>query len=272
MKSALLIGIDYLNSPEAILKGCINDIITIRNMLIDAYEYESDNIIMLRDDTADFIIPTRTNILMELNKLVKDSDNLDEIWFHYSGHGSQLRDQNSELKEIIIPSNYDEDGVIMDSEILDIIKNIKCRIVMIFDCCHSGSICNMPWSFEYSDLNSSAYSRSQTNTVKIANPNIYVFSGCRDNQTSADSFNILDQSVGAFSNAFVECLRESNHNIGIMELYKNTCIYLLKNGYSQTPLFSSSNENPTFVIKKPNRVQVIRCDDVKRNMKIMYFR
>jgi hypothetical protein len=271
MKKALLIGIDYISSPNLSLNGCINDVITVRNMLIDAYDYDPNNIIILRDDTADFN-PTRENILEQMNLLVSNSGNLEEIWFHYSGHGSQLRDQNSELKEIIIPSNYNEDGVIMDSEILDIIKNIKCRTIMIFDCCHSGSICNMPWSFEYKDLSSSTYSRTQTNTVKIANQNIYVFSGCRDNQTSADSFNILDQSVGAFSNAFIECLRASHHNIGVMELYKNTCIYLSKNGYSQTPLFSSSNENPTFVIKKPNRVQVIRCDDVKRNMKIMYFR
>jgi len=76
-------------------------------------------------------------------------------------------------------------------------------------------------------------------------------SGCRDNETSADSFNSLDQSSGAFTNALIECLRESHHTISILELYKNSCLYLLKDGYSQTPLLSSSNDDPVFYIKKP---------------------
>jgi|UniRef100_A0A6C0JRI0 hypothetical protein len=252
MKKALLIGIDYIGSPKLSLNGCINDIITVRNMLIDAYDYDADDIIMLRDDTADFINPTKKNIVDQLTKIVTNSGNLEEFWFQYSGHGSQLQGQNSEMKNIIIPSNYDIDGVIMDSEILHIIQKIRCKAILLFDCCHSGSVCDMPWSFEYNNVISNTYLKTRINTVKIENPNIYVLSGCRDDQTSADSINILDQSAGAFTNAFVECLRASHHNIKIMDLFKNICLYLLKNGYSQTPILSSSNENPTFIIKKPN--------------------
>jgi hypothetical protein len=249
MKKALLIGIDYVNSPNVSLMGCINDIINVRNMLLDAYYYDEANITILRDDTLDFILPTKTNILAQLNTLAEESQNLEEIWFHYSGHGSQLRNQNSELKEIIVPSNYDEEGFIMDEDILEILKKINCRIIMIFDCCHSGSICDMPWSFEYNNIIAEKYIRKKINTNNINNQEIYVFSGCRDNQTSADSSNSLEQSVGAFSNAFIECLRASHHNITIMNLYKNICEYLLQNDYNQNPILSSSNPNPKFVIK-----------------------
>jgi hypothetical protein len=67
---------------------------------------------------------------------------------------------------------------------------------------------------------------THTNPIEMSNPNIYVFSGCRDNQKSSDSINTLDQSIGAFSNALVETLRASRHNISVMDLYKNTCIFL----------------------------------------------
>jgi len=52
MKKALLIGIDYIDVSGVSLKGCINDAINMRNMLIDAYDYEPENIVMLRDDDA----------------------------------------------------------------------------------------------------------------------------------------------------------------------------------------------------------------------------
>jgi len=249
MKKALLIGIDYVNYPEHSLKGCINDIIVTRNMLIDAYDYDASDITIMRDDSGDFIAPTKTNIMNEFNTLSIQSQNLEEIWFHYSGHGSQLKNQNSELRDIIIPCNYEEEGIIKDTELFQWIQKIStnCRMIMVFDCCHSGSICDMPWTFEYANTD---YMITHTNLIDMSNPNIYVLSGCRDNETSADSLNTLDQAVGAFSNALVESLRANHHHISIMNLYKNTCVFLLENGYQQNPLFSSSNKNPTYFITK----------------------
>jgi len=245
MKKALLIGIDYVSNPTVSLKGCINDIINLRNMLIDAYDYEPCNIIILRDDSGDFMQPTRTNILEQMNNIFLDSENLEQIWFHYSGHGSQLQTQSCNdiiipcNFQIIIPSNFQDDGVIEDTDLLEIIKKAKCPLVMFFDCCHSGSIIDMPWSFDNDVV-------TQNNNIELENQHIYVLSACRDNQTSADSSNVMDQNVGAFSNAVAETLRASHHNIEIVDLYKNSCNFLLENGYSQTPLLSSSNNVPSF--------------------------
>ena len=259
MKKALLIGIDYINNPEYYLRGCINDVIVVRNMLIDAYDYNASDITIMRDDSGDFLAPTRTNILRQLELLFSQSENLEEIWFHYSGHGSQLQNQNREMKQIIIPSNYQEEGIIQDTELLQLIQQISnnCRAIMVFDCCHSGTICDMPWTFEYTNANSMETHTmvthtlvTHTNPIDMSNPNIYVFSGCRDNQKSSDSINTLDQSIGAFSNALVESLRTSRHNISIMDLYKNACIFLLKNGYSQNPVLSSSTKTPSYIIRK----------------------
>ena len=78
----------------------------------------------------------------------------------------------------------------------------------------------------------------------IKNPDIFMFSGCRDDQTSLDTINSMDQRSGAFTNALCECLRASHHNISILSLHKDICIYLLERGYDQIPVLSSTVESP----------------------------
>ena len=123
MKKALLIGIHYTDISGATLKGCINDIINMRNMLIDSYDFNSDDIIMLRDDDIlKFQPPTYFNILDCLSSIVKESNNLEEFWLHYSGHGSRIQTNNSNsgFSEIIIPVDFRESACITDIELLDV--------------------------------------------------------------------------------------------------------------------------------------------------------
>jgi len=243
MKKALLIGIDYTDVSGATLKGCINDIINMRNMLIDAYDYNSDDIIMLRDDDiVKFQPPTYFNILDSLSSIVKESKDLEEFWLHYSGHGSRIQNNNSnsEFLEIIIPVDFKESACITDIELLNQIKNLKCRSILLFDCCHSGTVCDLPWVFEYS---SEKLNKTKISDLIIDNSNIFMFSGCKDDQTSSDTINFLDQRVGAFTNSFLECLRKSHHNIDFITLYKNICNDLLKSGYTQIPLLSSTTHD-----------------------------
>jgi len=233
-KKALLIGINYEDHPPS-LRGCINDIINMRNMLIDAYDFDPENIIMLRDDDPyRFIMPTRENILYETNKIISESENLEELWFHFSGHGSKLK---NETRESILPMDYKISDGIYDTELHELIQQIKCKTMMIFDCCHSGTICNLPIQIEYDNT---AYDNIKVQQYVSHNSHhqIYVFSSCKEEQTSVDTKNFMDQRVGAFTNAFIECLRKSHHNTDILTLYKNICISLIENGYTQTPILS----------------------------------
>jgi hypothetical protein len=246
MKKALLIGIHYTDISGATLKGCINDIINMRNMLIDSYDFNSDDIIMLRDDDIlKFQPPTYFNILDCLSSIVEESNNLEEFWLHYSGHGSRIQTNNSNsgFSEIIIPVDFKESACITDIELLNQIKKLKCRSMLLFDCCHSGTVCDLPWVFDYSIEN---LKKTKMNDLIIDNSNIFMFSGCKDDQTSSDTINFLDQKVGAFTNSFLECLRKSHHNIDILSLYKNICIDLLKTGYTQIPLLSSTSQDPKY--------------------------
>jgi hypothetical protein len=249
-KRALLIGINYFNMPEYRLLGCIDDICYMRNILIDAYRYDKSNIIMLRDDSENpLLLPTYENIMRELNDIA--SSNSDEIWIQYSGHGSQFQNATDKtlMDNVIVPIDFYK-SYIFDYDIYKILLKISCRAILLFDCCHSGSVGNLPWTFMLSNN-----SKNDTNIITInsnnntmPNPNIYLLSGCKDNQTSSDGYNKeLSQDVGVFSNAFNECLRDGNHEIDIMTLYKNICKNLIANGYSQRPVLSCSTNTPNYV-------------------------
>jgi hypothetical protein len=266
MKKALLIGIDYIDISGIALRGCINDIINMRNMLIDAYDYEPENIIMLRDDDVKkFPSPTHDNIYDHIIDLVLDSGNLEELWLHYSGHGSQLQVTDCSLNpqtrgnvaDVLVPLDYSSQGFITDTDLYDMIRRIKCRAILTFDCCHSGTICDLPWTIEYEVPPTRNVCRiegmmvtTRVNNAVIKNPNIFMFSGCKDDQTSSDTINILDQRMGAFTNALCECLRKAHHNTSILSLYKDICIYLLNLDYKQTPILSTTVESPSYIICK----------------------
>jgi hypothetical protein len=248
-KKALLVGINYASIPGATLKGCINDVVNMSHLLVDAFDYELGNITVLRDDNNNkSLSPSRTNILNNLNNLVNQSSNLSEIWFHYSGHGSQVRDLNGDevdgRDEIIVPIDYRTSGFITDDEIFNIIKNSKCKTVLLFDSCHSGSICDLQWSFEF---NNNIFTKTLNTNKIITNPNIICFSGCKDSQTSADSYSLeSQQAVGAFTNSFIHCLRLNRMNVDIMKLYSDLCIYISAQKFTQKPLLSCSSASPLY--------------------------
>jgi hypothetical protein len=255
MKKALLIGINYINTSSQ-LYGCIDDIVNMNNVLVNNYLY--DQVTMLRDDTSNpSLIPTRSNILKALNTLIAGSNNCSEIWIHYSGHGARIRDINGDevsgYDSVIVPLDFMNTGFIVDDDLYDIIKNSKCKTIILMDSCNSGTVIDLPWSFTY--RNPSAYSVSMNNKFVLSNREIYMFSGCKDNQTSADAFStITNQAFGAFTNAFLTCLKNANYQISLLLLYRNVCVYLQQNGFSQIPIYSSSVSNPmisTATFKRP---------------------
>jgi len=260
MKKALLIGINYINDRDITLNGCIDDVINMRNMLIDAYDYDPSNILTLRDDDKHTIHqPSRDNIINNLKRLANESDKLSELWVHYSGHGSLLFDNKSintnNMENILVPADYKTKGFILDIELLAIVKTIKCKTILLFDSCHSGTMCDLPWAIEYKNpLN---YTVTHINNVVISNPNIFMFSGSKDSQTSDDSYsNENQQYVGAFTHAFLHSLRKNRHNVSYKVLYRDICEYLSQNGFAQIPIFSSSSKEPNLIFTRANGLNV----------------
>jgi hypothetical protein len=247
-KAAVLVGINYYSVPGARLNGCINDINNISQVMTRHFNYESENITKLHDNTTNpELIPNRTNILTNLTKLINNSTSYSEIWFHYSGHGSQIRDLNRDesdgLDEVIVPLDYQTSGFITDDELFQIIRLSRCKTILVFDSCHSASMCDLQWKFEHVTRN--MFRKSSASNKSIPYPHIFCFSGCKDNQTSADTYsNVLKQGVGAYTDSMIHCLTVSKMNINALILHANICAYIKSNGFTQTPMFSSSSPAP----------------------------
>jgi len=252
-KKALLIGCNYFKDQNNRLYSCINDVINITNTLVDAFDYDLNNITVLRDDsTSSLIVPTRSNILSNLKALALQSSQLSEIWIYYSGHGSQVQDKNGDendkLDEVIVPVDFKTAGNIMDDEFFSILQtfSVKCRVILLFDCCHSGSICDLPNIFQISG--NRILRSNSTNGKALNHPNIFCFSGSKDDQQSVDAYSSLEvRSVGVFTNMFLYCLRLNHFNVDIFKLYADICSAILQSGFSQIPVFSSSSAYPILV-------------------------
>ena len=245
-KRALLIGCNYTATPSVKLTGCINDVVHMRNTLIDAYGYQVANIYLLRDDVNN-MLPTRANILSYLTQLVATSVAADTLWIHYSGHGTQIRDTNGDetdrLDECIVPCNYKTAGVITDDDLFAILKNAKCKLIIFFDSCYSGTVCDLQYSINY---NNGALSKTVNKSKMISNTNIVMISGCQDSQTSADAYDSFQQQgVGAFTQTLLETLRSYDHNVELLPLYSSLCANLKSSRFSQMPVLSSSIPSPS---------------------------
>jgi hypothetical protein len=140
VKRALLIGINHYKSVPG-LQGSVNDVETMREILTTRWGFAARNITVLTDEGA-----TREKMLAALNQLVQESGPDDTVYFHYSGHGSQVQDLNGDeadgLDETIVPQDGRSGNVpdIVDDELDAIFSRLRARsAVIVLDSCHSGT-------------------------------------------------------------------------------------------------------------------------------------
>jgi len=146
---ALLVGINYVGQ-QGELNGCHNDVDVMRRILEERGVPRS-NMRILMDD-GDSPPPTRSNIIAGFAWLSQDADAGDSRFFHYSGHGGSVRDENGDEKdgkdETLCPVDYAEVGQIVDDEInkkLILAMPKDSNLICLMDCCHSGTILDLPY-------------------------------------------------------------------------------------------------------------------------------
>jgi hypothetical protein len=258
MKRALLVGINYIGTPYS-LNGCINDIINVEEFLrtqgyTEFIKYTDDNPAKL---------PTRNNILIGFLNLLKGVKAGDELWFHYSGHGTLQRDTNGDevsgQDSCICPSdfmisNFITDDIIRANLAVKVPAGVK--LVIVLDACHSGTGADL--RFKCDD---SSYLKKNIKNPRVFNPkdwlisqkitelkkysltngNVFLISGCGDNQTSADAL-IQSKWAGALTYSFLTLLK-SNPSYVWNTFLKDLNCFLKVNGYSQKPVLSCGNTN-----------------------------
>lgn len=155
-KRALLVGINkYPNLPDnSQLKGCVNDVLMIRMMLEESFQFPPENVNVLTDEQA-----TEQGIRDAMEKLVADCVGGDIVVFHYSGHGSQMAAKGEKPRgydESIMPHDSGRMNAsfprqvqprdIRDTDIHEWLQRLSQKtphITLLFDSCHSGSITRM---------------------------------------------------------------------------------------------------------------------------------
>lgn len=140
--SAVLVGINKY--PGAPLRGCVNDVIIMRDILVKIYKIPANRVRLILDERA-----TKTNILERMEWLItNDSENK---LFYYSGHGAQIPTQDysvdnfepDSMDELMCPVDFDWEGTyILDNQIEALMQKLKeeHHISMVVDACHSGTI------------------------------------------------------------------------------------------------------------------------------------
>ncbi|XP_050261755.1 metacaspase-1-like isoform X2 [Quercus robur] len=215
-KRALLCGVTYKNKKYK-LKGTVNDVKSMRNFLIDKYDYPEECIRVLTEEEEENFSPTKKNIQESLKWLVEGSESGDSLVFYFSGHGLRQPDFNDDERdgfdETICPVDFMQEGMILDNEINStIVWPLKEGVTLhaIVDACHSGTILDLEHVYnrernEWEDNSAPSKARKSTSGgIAIC------LSACEDDKMAADTTAFTGKAMaGAMTYLMIETVRNN---------------------------------------------------------------
>ena len=98
MKYALLFGINYKRSPQARLRGCINDVNNMAEYLRKDLKYDHVKVYTDENNIHETGIQ---NIIHKIYKLaiLSHRQKINQVYLHFSGHGTSTFDKNRDEKD-----------------------------------------------------------------------------------------------------------------------------------------------------------------------------
>ncbi|WCJ36391.1 metacaspase 1 [Euphorbia peplus] len=220
-KRAVVCGVSYKKTKNE-LKGCINDAKCMKYLLINKFKFPESSILMLTEEESDpYKRPTKHNMRMALFWLVQGCQPGDSLVFHFSGHGSQQRNYSGDevdgFDETLCPTDFTTQGMIVDDEInATIVKPLPrgAKLHAIIDACHSGTVLDLPYLCRMDKTGKYVWEdhRPRSGTWKGTNGGEAIsFSGCDDNQTSADTSALSRvTSTGAMTYSFIQAIERGH--------------------------------------------------------------
>ncbi len=256
IKRALSVGINYPDQPHY-LRGCVNDSLTIDKMLREKFGFE--DVTLLLDNDA-----TTQRIKEELVKLINGSKPGDVLFFHYSGHGTQIIDDKDPdvepdgLDEVICPVDFNwRDKVIRDDDLKAIFDCVPAGVNMtvFLDCCNSGGGVDAANEYQAETdsaetggegrfLKPSAEMQAKMDAAKLdvkpritsrkVDRTLMLISGARAHQTAADA-----RINGVYQGATTYTLQRALEDLGVNASYKQIVDrlneYMVEYGFTQRP-------------------------------------
>ncbi len=284
MKKAFLVGINkYSGSP---LRGCVNDVVTIFQVLTSKFGFKTEDIKVVADYEA-----TKENIVNGLKWLTTGVQSGDTIVFHYSGHGSQVMvddwtssNETDGRDEILCPVDLNWSDPLRDHEVGAFFKRVPkdCITLAILDCCHSGTglrngftpgdkhtdkdfinrfvapplsniltnssvIIRDNFSFDFPDPQVDSRAKKSNFLIDTTDQgDAILLAGCEENQTSADAW-INQQYRGAMTYSLAQTLNVHNYDITYEQLMTKMNKFMDKFRYTQNPQLEC---NKSFFNKK----------------------
>lgn len=262
-RKAVLIGVNRYRMAGADLRGCVNDVRNMKAVLTGRYAFRAADITTLLDFAA-----TRKAIESAIASLVLKASRGDVLLVHFSGHGSNVPDNDGDeadrRDEILCPSDLDWKEPLRDDFLKKTVQAMPEGVSLTFitDCCHSGTITRAvlppdapvmerylpsPWdlaaiesgrrmrgTLRGSLRRSSSKSRRGRDVVAVPGMREILISGCRADQTSADAW-IKGSYNGALTYYLVDVLTSARGPLTNRELHQRVNTKLARAGYDQVP-------------------------------------
>src|SRR6516162_9514782 len=251
MNRGLLVGINQY--PGAPLNGCVNDVTDAAEFLVASCGFQENDLRIITDDRA-----TTDAIKERLRWLIEGAAAGDRLYFHYSGHGTQMAIRNADggvtsNHDAICPVDFDwsEEHAITDDDFREIFSGVPSEVEFnwVSDSCHSGDLARVmaarrAQGRSYPMNPDMAWRLRTARTLRLKPAGFFraiehlngaLISGCRSDQTSADAY-IDGRYNGALTYYLLKVLKGSDGlTMPLNALVPQVNSTLATNGYDQEP-------------------------------------
>jgi uncharacterized caspase-like protein len=268
-KRAVLVGVNRYRMPGADLRGCVSDVENMAQLLTTSFGFAASDIVRLTDFAA-----TKKAIESAVRTLVRSGRRGDVLLFTFSGHGSNVPDDDGDeadgRDEILCPTNLDWKDPLRDDWLRTTFDSVRegVNLTVITDCCHSGTITRavappdapiieryLPSPLDLLAVESgrrlrgatrgslrasTAAQRRRRDIVTVDMPEVLI-TGCRADQTSADAA-IEGGFHGALTFNLVASVREAGGRLNYRELHDRTSTRLKRARFDQVPQLEGAKQ------------------------------
>ena len=217
-KKAVCFGINDYPGDQNDLSGCVNDAKEWSALLSGTYGFKVQTFL---DKNA-----TAKNLIESLGDLILNSKSLDHIVLTYSGHGTNVKDNNGDEEDGRDEALCLYDRFLIDDELRAMFIKLhpEARLTVISDSCFSGSVTRaflktmgmdkapVPRYMPPKDIEDGLVAIARGTSGKILHPeekmNEILISGCSSTEYSYDA-KFGGKSMGAMSYYATNILKET---------------------------------------------------------------
>ncbi len=268
-KKAFLFGIDNYGPPVVApvkrkyfsewmkLDGCVNDVDTLRNVLVSYNGFNPDNILSVTDKVA-----TRKKVLAYFKQFSGSLSKGDIVFLHFSGHGNLFASLDDSLRKYeglslpCVDVNQQPDSAlsnlnyIFQFQLEEFFNTIKKQIgkagqlIISIDVSHSGQLLSYSVADSAKETNTALSRRGESNNilfnlVKDESAPVIIYTATSSQEMGFEMKGENGRSYGAYSLSLASSLA-SPWSLNSAEILDEIISFLKKKGTKQTPGYLAS--------------------------------